>query len=800
VAVNCSGLTTACTLGVCQASTGMCQALPTNQGGDCNDNNRCTNTDRCNAGVCSGTPIDCSALNNACNVGTCNTVSGLCQTAPANNGAFCNDGYPCTTGDACMNGTCVGNPTQPELVNLLFSPTSGTVMVGSTIQLGLIAQSATCFPQDIGSVQVILSWDPTRLQLMGHLDNGPYAWVSSAFPNDSSLDGLNAPYGPVPGNDGTAWYVAVASFVEGAPATPAGLLVTTFQFQALTATPSTSVSIISHVGSFTYSDVLGEGIFNSITGTLGTSVFNVVQCLNASHCNDGNVCTTDACVGGACVNSNNTSPCDDGQYCTVTDVCSGGACVGSGARCSVGLFCSEPTDSCVQCLQDSHCNDGNACTTDTCSAGVCTFTNNTEPCDDGFFCTPTDMCLGGSCLGSGQRCPGQFCNETTDACVQCLNAGHCGDGNVCTNDSCVAGVCQYTNTLGSCNDGQFCTAVDSCSGGACVGSGGPCSGGLFCSESTDSCVQCLNNGHCSDGNACTDDVCSAGTCVYLNNSLPCEDGAFCTTGDQCAGGSCAPGTGNACPGLLCDEPNNRCVECFVGADCIDGFSCTSDSCQNGICQYVTNDAVCNDSLFCTGIETCQVGVGCLSSGSPCDSPALCDEPGDYCRCPSPLVAAEGPRYVRVTPAPGTVPVALRLDSTDPDLSCLPKYVAANGALGGSLVFQLPAAWGMAHVSARYVEPSTPYTVRSDCRTLPTGPENLSPPVLISTNQWGDLNGSGDTDVSDVLIVLDAFAAESTMFEADLVPCDTDRTNDVADILAVLSAFGSQPYSCPLPCP
>jgi hypothetical protein len=47
-------------------------------------------------------------------------------------------------------------------------------------------------------------------------------------------------------------------------------------------------------------------------------------------CDDGNVCTDDACNGIAgCGHTNNTSPCDDGNACTTDDVCSEASCAGT---------------------------------------------------------------------------------------------------------------------------------------------------------------------------------------------------------------------------------------------------------------------------------------------------------------------------------------------------------------------------------------------------------------------------------------------------------------------------------------
>jgi len=380
-----------------------------------------------------------------------------------------------------------------------------------------------------------------------------------------------------------------------------------------------------------------------------------------------------------------------------------------------------------------------------------------------------------------------------------LVSGHCNDGNACTNDSCVSGVCVHTNNTVACNDGLFCTVNDLCSGGTCVGNTNPCSGGLFCSEATDGCVECLNDGHCSDGNVCTDDICLSGNCFNPANTASCSDGQFCTANDVCSGGVCVGGGGNPCPGQLCDETNNFCVECFTAANCVDGIPCTSEQCVAGSCVRTPNNALCNDNLFCSGAETCILGVGCVSAGTPCDSAALCDEAADFCRCASPAVVVEGPRHIAVTPALGATPVAIRVDSSDGDLTCLPKYAAADGTLVDAPVFRTPAAWGTTHLTGALIEPSTLYTVESDCRVLPTAPENLSPATSVQTNLWGDLNGSGVVDVDDMIIMLIAFAAPPS-YHADLFPCDTNNIVDIDDILSVLAAFSGGGYPCPAPCP
>jgi len=68
------------------------------------------------------------------------------------------------------------------------------------------------------------------------------------------------------------------------------------------------------------------------------------------------------------------------------------------------------------------CNqDGSDCTADTCNEGVCVPSNlpNNTPCDDGLFCTATDVCSSGTCDGSGSPClPAFVCDEATDICLE----------------------------------------------------------------------------------------------------------------------------------------------------------------------------------------------------------------------------------------------------------------------------------------------------------------------------------------------------------------------------------------------
>ncbi len=189
-----------------------------------------------------------------------------------------------------------------------------------------------------------------------------------------------------------------------------------------------------------------DGIFDNagqaVTPTFVGGGVNVsVGCQgqpNGTPCaDDGNVCTLDVCMGGACTHPNqpNGTACtDDGNACT-SDVCAAGVCTHPAVA---------GTPPCT--------DDGNPCTNDVCSAGTCTHPNrpNGTACtSDGNACT-TDACSNGVCTNTPRTCPsGQICNPANGNCetVPCTNDLQCNDNNVCTRDVCnlLTGVCGNTS-------------------------------------------------------------------------------------------------------------------------------------------------------------------------------------------------------------------------------------------------------------------------------------------------------------------------------------------------------------------
>jgi hypothetical protein len=334
---------------------------------------------------------------------------------------------------------------------------------------------------------------------------------------------------------------------------------------------------------------------------------------------------TYSCTPGACTYSNTSwqwidtgltgnkvdgTVCNDTLWCTVGDVCTTGVCGGAPRNCNDGFACTQG-DSCSEALQS------------------CTYVANNSVCSDGLFCNGNETCaIGVGCqpgippfVNDGFSCTIDSCNELTDQIVHspdnsvCQNGLWCDGSEVCNPSLFPAPTGCGIGNPQSCGDSVPCT-TDTCSEGVNVtdnlGS---------CVHDTSSC-SCTTPGpapvQCNDNNPCTDDVCSASlTCQNVPNDVnTCNDGLFCTVNDRCSAGSCI------------SDPINV----------SDNIGCTSDSCNETSDQilHLPNDAVCNDGLWCNGLDSCNALLGC-QAGTPVNcadsfscTNDFCNETSDSC--------------------------------------------------------------------------------------------------------------------------------------------------------------------------
>ena len=383
-------------------------------------------------------------------------------------------------------------------------------------------------------------------------------------------------------------------------------------------------------------------------------------------CDDADACTQlDTCQAGACVGAKavtcaasddchvdgecdpetgecsvakaeDGAPCDDGQACTAADVCRDGSCGGEAVTCDDGLSCS--IDSCDKksgacaadmsactCVKDADCDDGNAC-------------NGQETCGAAKLCQAGAAVV---CATSSDACLNNVCVAETGACEPepVSDGAVCDDADACTtSDTCQAGVCKGAEPVvcaplsqchlagtcdkitgacsnpekpknSSCNDGNACTATDTCQAGGCVGSA------LVSCSAAD---QCHDVGVCDTGTG----ICSKPTKL---NGVKCNDANPCTSGDACQDGACTPTAQVTCTASdschtvgSCDVKSGACSNPAKadGTSCSDGLTCTTpDTCLAGKCSGTK--VTCDDKVACS-IDSCSEKLGgCTSDKSQC---------------------------------------------------------------------------------------------------------------------------------------------------------------------------------------
>jgi hypothetical protein len=117
-----------------------------------------------------------------------------------------------------------------------------------------------------------------------------------------------------------------------------------------------------------------------------------VECQSDASCDDNNACTVDACqppvIGQPGVGQCSHSPvvdgtvCDDQSACTTNDTCASGVCTGTKVTCDDGNVCTndacDPATGCfaTPASDGTPCDDSDPCSTaSACSGGVCTATD-----------------------------------------------------------------------------------------------------------------------------------------------------------------------------------------------------------------------------------------------------------------------------------------------------------------------------------------------------------------------------------------------------------------------------------------
>lgn len=706
---KCPAIDDPCIDNLCVPETGKCVETPVNEGAMCDDLDSCTVNDVCRGGVCAGDAAQCDD-DNVCTADLCSVEDGCTH---ALNADACNDGNACTSDDTCRDGMCIG--TRMIECGCIVTADCASLEDGNPCNGTLICSNHACI---VDPATVVRCSDPFgkpcqrsacnpatgRCSIIQLDDDRPCADDNSCtydeicvagecsgteIPcNDENLctddycdqyGGCFHAYNTVACEDGDPCSVQDHCFNGACMPGP--------DRECDDNKPCTMDLCSSTTGC--YAVPITEPGIACDTGDLcvvDSTCQNGLCVGERRNCEDGDPCTDNYCdsMDGLCKKRNNSSPCEDGNVCTVNDYCSAGACRSGSSRdcsdtdactadrCIVGTGCvNDPITGCQHCPDglDSECVSPYICKVGVCDMssdplGRCTWIN--EPCDDGNPCTTgtcnqfTGLCaftpVSGSCSDGNACTLNDACNTTLMKCIG--TAVVCNDNNICTDDYCdtADGLCRELNNSATCDDSDPCTIDDTCANGTCsvatdknCEDGDPCTDN-FCDPISGQCRQNVNAADCEDGDPCTvSDYCELGECL-TGSAKNCSDNNECTS-DSCraSDGFCLhdPNTGTAC------GASNKCIisgtcnslgTCDATYKvCDDGKVCTTDVCapSTGLCSYNANTLSCDDGNACTSGDVCFSGI-CGGSGVTCDDDVDCTL--DSCDTQSGCVFAPSNEY------------------------------------------------------------------------------------------------------------------------------------------------------------
>ncbi|MBP47926.1 MAG: hypothetical protein CMH53_08290, partial [Myxococcales bacterium] len=360
----------ACTIGVCDSSTGSCSTTTSADGEACDDGDPCSLDDTCASGVCQAGTVKPCQSDKPCDVASCDSSTGQCVTTSVADGKVCDDGNPCTQGEACLGGACKGTPVACDDLNPCTTDACD-IAVGCTAtdNTNPCDDKDPCTVNDTCAAGVCLSGAAKTCD-----DNNP----CTTDVCDQATGGCKqSPAGGGACNDGD--YCTLQDKCNEQGGCEAGKAKNCDDGKACTidsCDPANGKCTSKQVGQGTICD---DGSFCTIGDKC--DALGVCQPGQKVNCVDNNPCTVDTCVAqtGQCAFQSfpDGAMCDDGDICSTSDSCLGGLCKGKA----------------------KNCDDANSCTTDVCDTknGKCKNTGTSTPCDDSDACSIGENCSSGVC-------------------------------------------------------------------------------------------------------------------------------------------------------------------------------------------------------------------------------------------------------------------------------------------------------------------------------------------------------------------------------------------------------------------
>ena len=562
-------------LGFCNTQcTGVVQCLSDN---DCGDNNICTGIETCNLATftcVSGTPIDCSYLNDQCNIGVCNPLDGSCSPEPLLF-SFADD-FNRANGGLGSNWLLLSG-VWDIVGNKVRTNVGGSIAVWKEQPL-----SADYWVQGTLSGGGALNW---RSGIAGRVldeNNGYYVFGEEGqglvqLRKETSGGGITQ----LVSWTGVTFPAVVRLTLLG------NLLTVTINGEEKAPILDSSLSLPGYAGLWSEGGFNSEGFVDdwSAGGTL-------------LICNDGISCTVnDQCnLAGGCNGVPDNSLCNNGLFCDGVESCDAVLDCQSGTVVDCSANNLNPIATCVN-------NPDNVITT------WDSFQGFTSSCDEN-----TDSCTTGSIILT-HSCNIVQCGAQCETNFDCGN--YCSGevyfyGGICQGDC----SCSYVSEDCNLNDGWYDTGglqwidIDSCNEKeqkeqeyrdyTC---------GVVGCEYSITQMQWIDTGN---------------TRIKIDGTL-CNNGLFCDGVESCQAGVCAAG---------------------ISVNCNDGVSCTVDSCDEGIdindnlgqCVNSPDNLLCNDGVSCTN-DVCDLILGCQNPeiDNDLDMYSICPGPDQDCNDNNPLV-------------------------------------------------------------------------------------------------------------------------------------------------------------------
>lgn len=365
------------------------------------------------------------------------------------------------------------------------------------------------------------------------------------------------------------------------------------------------------LGNLAWERTISSSLSSSGVATVGNGGFAVV---GTSHdvANSDNLTLlrTDFYGNSTCVTSgiceqNDWNTCDDLQPCTA-DLCDAShsgcwhASLTEQSACNDGLFCTVSDGckggSCVglntvgcnePCVKDSQCAHG--CNL---AIGICFACSGDNDCAAGKYCV-SHACSSAPPCSTDASCVGKKCDPVSQMCVECLQNSECPNSGpipgYCYKSSCVGSKACLLGIL-NCPSGTYCNSIPNA----------PFGGGI--------CGECATDQHCPIGNYCDGGTCRPRECSPNATGCVSGIGATCNAhGAQYTIDTCDDG--NECTIDSC-SPDSGCVHIAISQNPCGANACTNaGTCSGGACTGTT-PVSCDDGTACT-IDTCSLPGGCV---------------------------------------------------------------------------------------------------------------------------------------------------------------------------------------------